>query len=68
MNKLTKAILVLSLAFASGKCLGDWTDAGWDVGYLIDKLLHKIDTERRLQGRNNKRKIGSLFSRNSRQE
>ena len=34
MNKLTKAILVLSLAFASGKCLGDWTDAGWDVWYV----------------------------------
>ena len=33
MKKLTKAILVLSLAFASGKCLGDWTDAGWDVWY-----------------------------------
>ena len=34
MKKLTKAILVLSLAFASGKCLGDWTDAGWDVWYV----------------------------------
>ena len=34
MQKLTKAILVLSLAFASGKCLGDWTDAGWDVCYM----------------------------------
>ena len=34
MKKLTKAILVLSLAFASGKCLGDWTDAGWDVCYM----------------------------------
>jgi hypothetical protein len=33
MKKLTKAILVLSLAFAGGKCLGDWTDAGWDVWY-----------------------------------
>ena len=29
-----KAILVLSLAFASGKCLGDWTDAGWHVWYM----------------------------------
>ena len=29
-----KAILVLSLAFASGKCLGDWTDAGWHVWYV----------------------------------
>ena len=34
MKKLTKAILVLSLAFASGKCLGDWTDAGWHVWYM----------------------------------
>ena len=34
MKKLTKAILVLSLAFASGKCLGDWTDAGWHVWYV----------------------------------
>jgi hypothetical protein len=34
MKKLIKAILVLSLAFASGKCLGDWTDAGWDVCYM----------------------------------
>ena len=34
MKKLTKAILVLSLAIASGKCLGDWTDAGWDVWYV----------------------------------
>ena len=34
MQKLTKAILVLSLAFASGKCLGDWTDAGWHVWYM----------------------------------
>ena len=34
MRKLTKAILVSSLAFASGKCLGDWTDAGWDVWYV----------------------------------
>jgi hypothetical protein len=34
MWKLTKAILVLSLAFASGKCLGDWTDAGWHVWYV----------------------------------
>ena len=34
MKKLIKAILVLSLAFASGKCLGDWTDAGWHVWYV----------------------------------
>ena len=34
MKKLTKAILVLSLAFASGKCLGDWTDVGWHVWYM----------------------------------
>ena len=34
MKKLTKTILVLSLAFASGKCLGDWTDAGWHVWYV----------------------------------
>ena len=34
MKKLTKAILFLSLAFASGKCLGDWTDAGWHVWYV----------------------------------
>ena len=34
MRKLTKAILGLSLAFASGKCLGDWTDAGWHVWYM----------------------------------
>ena len=34
MWKLTKAILVVSLAFASGKCLGDWTDAGWHVWYM----------------------------------
>jgi len=31
MKKLTKAILVLSLALASGVCVGDWTDAGWYV-------------------------------------
>ena len=34
MKKLIKTILVSSLAFASGKCLGDWTDAGWDVCYM----------------------------------
>ena len=34
MKKLTKAILFLSFAFASGKCLGDWTDAGWHVWYV----------------------------------
>ena len=34
MKKLIKTILVLSLAFASGKCLGDWTDAGWHVWYM----------------------------------
>ncbi len=34
MKKLTKAIFVLTLAFASGKCLGDWSDAGWDVWYV----------------------------------
>ena len=31
MKKLTKAILALFLVLASGKCLGDWTDAGWHV-------------------------------------
>ena len=34
MKKLIKTILVLSLTFASGKCLGDWTDAGWHVWYM----------------------------------
>ena len=31
MKKLAKAILVSSLALASGVCVGDWKDAGWYV-------------------------------------
>gem|GEM_PF-3152199 len=34
MKKQTKAILALFLMLASGKCLGDWTDAGWHVWYM----------------------------------
>ena len=34
MRKLTKTIIVVTLTLASGKCVGDWTDAGWDVCYM----------------------------------